>query len=174
MITLRELQNERDDLWNQYTSKMLETVSHVTEAVCEIIDDESAKHLNWQTVDVIGEVVIIVGTVKFPIGYELQLPSGEIISVDEDTQDLIARAVRIGIPLKYAIDPDKSSVKEYLLNNTELPTDVMSEETKAHKVDVEDMNEPTQLTEFDLNSLTEDQIQQMMWHSKHTSPNKVS
>ena len=159
-MTIKKLFKERDRALKKLSKEIVKELVHVTQAAEELLAD--GNEVEWANAELVNRIVIIIGFVKFPIGQQVLLPeTGDVIQVTEENQHMLKQVIRVGVPIKLANEKDKEAVKEYLQNANE------GEES------AEVQTKPAE-EDFSTESLTKEQLQQIMWHSENTSKGKVN
>lgn len=169
-MKIQEQFKAREQSYDQATKEIFDSLKFVTDTVEEMLEGEN-KDLEWKQAERVGGVIVLAAIVTLPLGYQVTLDSGQTIVVDEESQEMMRRLIRVGLPIKLINQEDKALVKEYLLKNSEIGDAAGQQEEKpAEEVQEEAEPEP----QFATDDLSPEQVRQMMWHLEHTSKGKVS
>lgn len=161
---LRDLFDERDKQFENFTIKILSTMVHVLDGVITFLDlSNEAQNSNLIWEDVIlyhdsvieNDFVVLVGSVTYNIGDKLSLPNGEVIEVTEDNVDYFKRTIRVGVPYQLASEGTSDEVVEYL-ERAEQEAE-KKEENLERFLQEHSSALSSSSTEFDLDDLTEKQ-----------------
>lgn len=183
---------ERAENFTSTTIKILERMPGALEAITELIEEKetfkSGGILEWGEVSLTragteDALIILVGSVSFPPGAEVELQTGEKVIVTENTSEyFLPRMVRIGIPLKLA-EASKEEIKKYIKHTEELQKkdsvefmenlkEALTTELKEAGIDIpveiikKDDDTITTDADFDLTQLTEEQRKQLQLSQK--------
>ena len=157
MTKIKDYFREREEQYDSYTAIILDEMSHVFDVIKDLLDEETAEFLEWKSTEMVGDHIIVLGVITYPIGHKIKLKSGEMVTIDEDTQELLQRIVRLGIPAELIDNKDKEDIKKFLLKNNSL---------------FEDNFDKPELPKKD--SVTEQQAQQMIWFAENVSKGKIN
>lgn len=178
---------KRTENYTTATIQILEKMPGALEAVSELIEErepfKAGGILNWGEISLVAgntddALIVLVGVVSFPSGAEVELQTGEKVTVTKDTEQYFQpRMVRIGIPLKLA-EASKEEVIDYL-RKTDIEQKKNIEDIKKTLSDVFGINEEgtdlvatqpqdsiTSGADFDLTQLTEEQRKQLELSTK--------
>lgn len=125
--TVTNLFKQREEEYLEKTVQIFESMPNVIEAIIKFLDIEkehSEGRLVWEEVKLFDEVgeegfVIMVGSIKYELGEKYELPTGEVIEVNESNIDYLQRWIRVGIPLNIAVEGSYEDVVEFLEANSE-------------------------------------------------------
>lgn len=188
--TIKRMFFERAEIFTSQTELILKTMPGVIGAISDLLDDkESFKgggKFDWHEVSLVNAdseqpLMILVGILRFPVGSEVELQTGEKTIVTADTaQYFLPRIARVAIPLKLAHSL-KEEVLEYL-KTTEAEQKSDAEDMKKTLKEVlgitatDENQAPTKVAEkqdgiateegFDISQLTEQQRHQLAMSQK--------
>ncbi len=154
--TIPELFVARDKAINKATQNIFAAMPQALEAINELMGvaeiKKSGGELIWDEVEFFEEeqMIVMVGVIVFHAGCEVTTANGDKVKVTKDTEPYFRRLVRGAFPLSIA-SQSKDEVLAYF-------TKVQEDLEKQRAVD--DLDRITEMeTEFDLSTLTEDQLQ---------------
>lgn len=163
MNDVKQLFKIRDEAFRAGTKSILEHMLPVLEGAIEFLKlqvEAQNGNLSWEDVTLFDETdgpyVVVVGVVSYEAGDLATMPSGETVTVTDETAEYFHRLFRIGVPLELATSGTTEEVVYYLQS--------MEDESEAQLLkELEDIvsNED----EFNLDDLSDDQIEKMKMFS---------
>lgn len=161
---LTTLFTRREDSYKKGTeaifNKMYPTV---LAAIKEFVGPDLAERLEWHDAVQVEDVITIIAFVAAKVGEELIIGMGEKILVTEQNKDLMSSIIRIGVPVDLADKASKEEVMKFLREEEARRVEAV---LGGHgEVDPEDLlNYAADPTEFDMDSLDKDQLEQLLMH----------
>ena len=160
MIKIRDFFREREEQYDSYTTIILDEMSVAFEVIEDLLDEETAKFLEWKSTELVGDHIIVLGMITYPIGHKVELKSGEFVTVDEDSQEILQRIVRLGIPAELIDNGKKEDIKKFLLEHNAMFDGSEEEQPKKKKSKKK--------------KATEQQTQQVLWFAENVSKGKIN
>lgn len=121
--TLEQMFSSRTEIFAFQTEQILTAIPGIVQASSLFLNEKesfkSGGKFEWNEISLanVGStepLIVLVGTLRFPVGSEVELKPGEKTIVTTDTaQYFLPRIARIAIPLKYA-ESSKEDVLQYL------------------------------------------------------------
>lgn len=162
MTKLKEMFKKREEIQQTLLDSILKAMPNVLEAAEQFIGEVegSTGNICWRDVEYTegDNHVLLLGTMDYEVGSDVELPNGTVVRVTESTQEYFSRILRLGIP--YDLAETGSVVDVYTF---------LSEAAERSEKTYEDQHEELlsllqgTVTEddFDLDSLTDEQKQQL-------------
>lgn len=149
---LLKMMDEREAAYAQLTSDILDQLQNLLEGVEEVLDPEIVEWLEWKDVVLAGDVLTLAGIVHSENEDEL-----------ESEEDFINHIVRVGIPLSLAETGTVEEIVNYL--NEQSPGSIHEPRSSLQPPEVEN--------EISVAGLTENQVDELIFHELNTSRGKV-
>lgn len=165
MNNLKDLFEKRDETYSEQTEVIIEAIPHVLEGAKKFIQERepTSNDPEWKDISLMEEgdgYVILIGTLEYNVGDMLQLPTGDMVEVSEDTADYFKRMLRIGIPLDLAKKGTEDEVCQFLIKTAE-ENEQADDEEQALIEAIQQAQQTVDEEEFDTESLTEEQKEQL-------------
>jgi len=114
--SIEEMFIKRYNAYRKHTMGIIKSMEHVTKGIELTLVDEEYETLAWEEVQYIPEdqIVVLSGNIKLTVGDDIQLDTGKVVTVTEENVDGLRRIVRVGIPVKLALDGSAEDVFEFL------------------------------------------------------------
>ncbi len=148
---------EREEQYDSYTAIILDEMSSVFEVIDDLLDEETSEFLEWKSAELVGDHIIVLGMITYPIGHKVELKSGEFVTIDEENQEILQRIVRLGITTELIDNGNKEDIKKFLLKNNSMFG--------------EDPDEPEPPKK---DKTMDSQVQQAMWFAENVSKGKIN
>ena len=166
-MKILELFRQREESYKRFTQDLLHELKNVIDVIHQMLDDETTKYLTWKMVEKTGpemeDIIVIIGMSTFPIGYNLQVDSGEFIEVTEDTQEFLQRVIRVGIPIKLAVEGTPDEIKNYFETTGDNIEPLIRESENVRHTSARDL-----VGDFAVRDLTDAEITQMLYNAEQT------
>lgn len=185
VVNLRKLFANRDKNYSDLTNSIYQSIPVAFVALEEYIGKEAYSKIDMRDIQLVDDVVVIAGISLPPIG-ELINVDGVDFEVNEQNQEMFGRLIKIGIPIPLAAEGTKEEIIEFLKRADEMfesrqNRNVLESLDNVHVVESEEdladvlenvlnqskkripvVGEP----DFNMDELSEEQIQQLMLHEK--------
>lgn len=160
MIDLKELFEAREQAYKERTQAILDAIPTATTSVADfLLSREGVKDgttVRWEEIgyfpssETHEDYIVLTGIIGYAPGSTFTMPNGEVIAITEATKDYFSKIIRVGLPVKIAVEGSAEDIVNYI---------------KSTSTDSPNRPEPVQSehnAEFDLDQLTEEQKQALM------------
>lgn len=161
---LRQMFEAREMSYKKATDRILEMMASALDAIVTFLASKgelSGTQLVWQEASYYPSsdeghegYIMLMGVIEHLVGQKFQLPNGQMVEVTEETADYFRRIIRIGIPLKLAVEGTEQEILQF-----------MEETTKEDFEEGPGFDSAPQPDTFDMDELTEEQKQALAMFS---------
>lgn len=159
-----DLLAKRNENYNNATEQLLNNIkTSVLDGIGEFFVQKSPvlrdQKFVWNDIELVGTMFMLFGTIKFEKGTMVRDEEGNDITINEQNIDLYSRPLKIALPQE-AVMFSKEQIVEHLHNVEEHEM-----EMEWELLGQEDNHDNDSLSGFNLDELTDDQLQQLHVHN---------
>jgi len=152
MEEIKKIFKKRDTAFEKQTLEIFKLINTALVSVTRFLNDIDptceAGDLSWEDTNLVDDLIIIIGTVRFTPGTTVEI-DGELISITEDNLEYFNRIIHMSLPYDLVVEGDEDIITEFLydIHNEEIAKEALALHEESQGEDLK----------FDLTQLTDEQ-----------------